>query len=77
MRAVPPRSASLHYDLFLRVIVVAEHHEGTGYGIPRVCAFGFWEGVCAIGTGFWTGCHSGRHIDTLELVVGLGLALAR
>ena len=22
------------------------HHEGTGHGIPRICAFNFREGVC-------------------------------
>jgi hypothetical protein len=51
------------------------HHEGAGHGISRICAFGFWEGVCHIGA------SSTRRPDALEhcyyVAVGHGLAMGR
>ena len=37
------------YLLLTDCWVSLEYHEGAGYGITRICAFGFWEGVCDTG----------------------------
>ena len=48
------------------------HHEGAGHGIPRIRAFGFWQGVCHTGTGrsFDTREHSYVTVGHDKLVMG-------
>lgn len=83
VRAPPPHTRSLRRFLFLLIACHAvEHHKGARYGIPRICAVGFWEGVCDTGTGRRAGApRSSRHTsDTLELepehaAVGFWLAV--